>query len=139
MSLSFFVYCCARIYPTTRMQSLFLITYPSYINHQGAWRVLNLKRYRARFSYLSPPPSYNDDNNNVQKVEVNQDNLTSLWEPVPSSWKTMEEDFILFWACQQTHAASNTHQSPGSKLDDGIFRILIIRCVCVCLLKRVIA
>jgi len=96
----------------------------------GAWRVLNLKRYRARFSYLSPPPSYNDDNNNVQKVEVNQDNLTSLWEPVPSSWKTMEEDFILFWACQQTHAASNTHQSPGSKLDDGIFRILIIREPC---------
>jgi len=94
----------------------------------GALRVLKLKRYRARFSYLPPPPSYDDDKN--EKVKVSQDNLPPLWEPVPSSWKMMEEDFILFWACQQTHAATNTHPSPDSKLDDGIFRIMIIREPC---------
>jgi len=92
------------------------------------WRVINLKRYRGRLSYLPPPSSYKDDD--VEKVGVSQDDLASLNEPVPSSWTTIEEDFILFWACQQTHGAWNVHNSPDSELQDGIFRIFIIREPC---------
>jgi len=92
------------------------------------WRVINLKRYRGRLSYLPPPSSYKDDD--VEKVGVSQDDLAPLNEPVPSSWTTIEEDFILFWACQQTHGAWNVHNSPDSELQDGIFRIFIIREPC---------
>ncbi len=86
----------------------------------GAWRVLNLRNYRAKFSYLPA---------NMENVEVsmNKTYYPDINSDVPPTWKTIEDDFILFWASQVTHAAHNVLQSPGSKLQDGVFRVWIVR------------
>lgn len=83
----------------------------------GFWRVLNLRKYRAKFSYLKPS----------QGTQTSE--CPPLDQPIPNSseWVSCEDDFILFWASQVTHAAENMFQSPGSKLDDGLFQIFIIR------------
>ena len=82
----------------------------------AVWRIINLRTYRARFSYLSK------ENEQIVMPHVDDD--------LTSDWKVIEDDFILFWACQVTHAASNTFNSPKSTLDDGIFRVLVVRASC---------
>ena len=59
----------------------------------GVWRVLSLRRYRARLSYL---PSSQD---------AITDYLPALSEPVPSNWQTIEDNFYVFWASQVSHAS----------------------------------
>ena len=88
----------------------------------AVWRILNLRTYRAKFSYL--PLEKKKPTEQIENV------LPAFNDAVPSNWVTMEEDFILFWASQVTHAASNLFQSPQSKLQDGIFNILVIRKPC---------
>lgn len=80
-------------------------------------RILWLRRYRARFSYLEPHRSSSKDG----------DSMPPLSEPPPSDWKTIETDFILFWASQVSHASMSNHQSPYSRLDDGVFQVFILR------------
>ena len=80
-------------------------------------RVLTKRIYRARFSYLPADES-------TLQLPVT---MPALSDPVPSNWTTMEEDFIIFWASQVTHAAENTHHSPHSQLRDGMFKILVVR------------
>jgi len=86
----------------------------------AAYRILVNRSYRARFSYLPPPPQQ-ADNGGVAA------SLPPLDEPVPEGWTTIEGDFVLFWASQVTHAAHNTFQSPLSQLQDGLFRIMVVR------------
>jgi hypothetical protein len=85
----------------------------------AVWRVLNLRSYRATFSYL--PPS---------SQKANQDlTLPPLDEPLSKEdgWVTCEDDFILFWASQVTHAAEKMHHTPQCTINDGIFTICIVR------------
>ena len=93
----------------------------------AVYRIINLRTYRGRFSYLPAKQRSIDDNSNQREVT-----LPLLSENIPSNsdWLTIEDDFILFWACQVSHAASNTFNSPDSKLDDGLFRILVVRASC---------
>ena len=81
------------------------------------WRIIALRKYSARFSYL--PPSQDNES---------PVSLPPLDQPVPSNWKTIESDsFLLFWAAQVSHASFDVHNSPNSKLQDGLFRIWIMR------------
>eukprot|EP00980_Cylindrotheca_fusiformis_P010706 scaffold2400_cov187-Cylindrotheca_fusiformis.AAC.11 len=84
----------------------------------GALCVVTLKKYRARFSYL--PPSAN---------RTNSSKCPPLSDPIPSDggWVTCEDDFVLFWASQVSHAAEGKYSSPKSKIDDGVFQIFIVR------------
>ncbi|GKY91331.1 hypothetical protein MPSEU_000105300 [Mayamaea pseudoterrestris] len=83
----------------------------------GVLRILWLRRYKARFSFLKP------------KKEVSTESIVmpALSDPVPSDWETIEDDFILFWASHVSHASMSNHQSPNSRLDDGVFQIFFIR------------
>jgi sphingosine kinase len=83
----------------------------------GVMRILWLRRYKARFSFLKP-----DKNVSIDSIA-----MPALSDPVPSNWETMEDDFILFWASNVSHASMNNFQSPNSKLDDGVFQVFIIR------------
>ncbi len=84
----------------------------------GAWLVLNLRSYRAKFSYLpAESPAGGGDKGSCTKID----------EDAPSNWITIEDEFVLFWASQVSHAAFNVQQSPKSKLNDGIIRVWIVR------------
>ena len=85
----------------------------------AVWRLICLRSYRARFSYVP----------NTSSFDVEKDFL-ELNEKVPSNWITIKDDFIMFWASQVSHASTTTFQSPHSKLQDGLFTILIIRKPC---------
>jgi sphingosine kinase len=84
-------------------------------------RILALRRYPAKFSYL-PPPSSNDKSNKPL-----DNNMPALTSPVPANWVTIEDNFIVFWVSQVPKASVNDLQSPKSTLDDGVFRAFIIR------------
>ena len=90
-----------------------------------AWRIIHLRSYSVRFSYL--PPSAVTYTKETMKSNMNLHLLPSLNEPVPSNWITIEDDFIMFWTAQVSHASWDIHNSPTSRLQDGLFRILVIR------------
>jgi sphingosine kinase len=83
----------------------------------AVWRMLNLRKYKAKFSYLPPTK---------KKTEVV---LPALDEPLPvdEGWVSIEDDFILFWVSQVTHAGEQYFHAPNCKIDDGIFNIFIVR------------
>lgn len=88
-------------------------------------RILFLRTYKAKLSYLPPNASSSKNDNSIQSPK----NLTlpALSDPVPENWITMEDDFILLWASQVTHASMTNIPSPESTFDDGLFRIFIVR------------
>lgn len=92
----------------------------------AVWRIINLRTYRAKFSYL-PAVAKSEDDDTFSK-DTTELKLPSLNEEIPEQdWITIEDDFINLWVSHVSHAASNLHHSPDSKLDDGIFRIFVIR------------
>ena len=84
----------------------------------AVWRVIALRKYRARFSYL-PATS--------QNIKAAIIDMPVLNDPVPQNWVSSEDDFYLFWASQVTHAAEKVHHAPPCKLHDGVFHIIIVR------------
>lgn len=82
----------------------------------GVVRVLFLRKYRAKFSYLPPDKEHVKD-------------LPLLSEPISDlkDWVTCEDDFILFWASQVTHAGEHMFNAPPCRLDDGVFHIMVVR------------
>lgn len=86
----------------------------------AAVRAIFLRSYRARFSYLS------DTHTSSLKESI----PASLKDPIPKNWNTIEDDFVLFWASHVSHAGEKLHSSPHSKLNDGIFQIMVVRKPC---------
>ena len=84
--------------------------------------ILFPKKYRARFSYLPPPNSKTNDSGTSTKIDLPQFN-----EPLPKDWVTIEDDFSVFWVCNTTHASYNVFTCPMSKMNDGVFYVLIVR------------
>jgi hypothetical protein len=90
----------------------------------AVWRLAFLRRYRARFSYL-PAAQAKDKSKAI-------DNMPALTDPIPSGengWTTIEDDFLLFWASQVTHAGENTFHAPQCRVQDGVFVVVIVRYV----------
>jgi len=100
----------------------------------AVWRILYLKSYPAKFYYYMPPPS--TEGNAAFKMPELNDAIT----PKPADhddsssssggWKMIEDEFVHIWACQVSHPSYNVMNSPNSTLDDGLFRVFIIRKPC---------
>lgn len=89
----------------------------------AAWRILALRTYNVRLSYL-PPPTKN-------RVDIEKAASTLLLcDPIPSEWQVIEDEVINIWACQTSHTSYNVFTSPSSTLDDGLFYIIFIRSSC---------
>lgn len=85
--------------------------------------ILFPKKYRARFSYL-PTSKTEDNNGSVSSTTVV---LPKVDEALPKDWVTIEDDFSVFWVCNTTHASYNVFTCPMSKMNDGVFYVLIVR------------
>ena len=79
-------------------------------------RVLFLRKYRAKFSYLPPTE---------EKKTIS---MPPLSEPLSETegWVTSDDDFILFWASQVTHSGEQMFSAPPCKLNDGVFHIMVV-------------
>lgn len=53
--------------------------------------------------------------------------LVPLNEPVPSSWVTVEDDFIMVGAVYQSHLAKDNMMAPNATLNDGIIHLVVVR------------
>lgn len=84
----------------------------------AAYRILRMKAYKGVFSYL--PPSAVEDRSKAVT-------MPPLGEALPQSWETVSGDFILLWASQVSHASYKEHQSPESQMNDGVFRVMVVR------------
>lgn len=88
---------------------------------QDIWAVyrgiLFPKVYRAKFSYLPP-----------EKHTVGEPvSMPEFGKPLPEDWVTIEDDFRVFWVSNVSHPAYNMHLCPMSKMNDGLFHIVIVR------------
>ena len=81
----------------------------------GAYLGLRLRSYAARVSYLP----LSQENSSVEMPDLN--------DPVPSNWTTFEDDIVLLWVSQVSHASSHLMSSPPSTLKSGVFHITLIR------------
>ncbi len=83
----------------------------------GVVRVLFLRKYRAKFSYLPPAAA---------RKTIGMPPLT---EPLPDDegWVVSEDDFIIFWASQSSHAGEHMFNAPPCKLNDRVFQIMVVR------------
>jgi sphingosine kinase len=84
----------------------------------GALCVARGRRYRGRLSYLAP------SKNKKKKKKIK---MPLLKDPVPSDWKVIEDDIVLLWASQTSHASEGTYSSPPSTIQDGVFQIMLLR------------
>ncbi|KAK7070757.1 Sphingosine kinase 2 [Halocaridina rubra] len=50
-----------------------------------------------------------------------------LQEPVPEDWETIEDDFVILYACYQTHMGSDIFLAPEATLNDGVIWLLLVR------------
>ncbi len=82
----------------------------------SAWRVLNLRSYRAKLSYLPRTAP------TLQELPPLSKSLTKQ-----EGWVTMEDSFCLFWVSQVTHAGETMLNHPNCKPDDGLFHIFLVR------------
>ena len=81
----------------------------------AVWRMISLRKYRARLSYLP------------EGVDSGAETDDDPTKPVPDGWVTIEDTFQCFWALQTSHASQGMHTSPGSTMDDGLFHITCVR------------
>ena len=87
--------------------------------------ILFTKKYRGRFSYLPPQNSNSGDNDVLTAIDMPKFN-----GPLPENWVTIEDDFRVIWVCNTTHASYNVFSCPISKMNDGLFHVLIVRQSC---------
>lgn len=80
------------------------------------WRVLNLRRYEGKLTYL--PPS-------AKKLMKLPSLSTDLDKK--DGWIVIQDNFCLFWVSQVTHAGEAMLNHPNSRPDDGLFHIFLIR------------
>lgn len=106
---------------------------PTRFDIWAVYRVLFLRRYKAKLSYkpatsgfVNLSSSSPDPINNPNHI-TEQHPIPVVTEPIPSDWKTIDDDIVLIWVSHVTHAGMFVYHSPPSKLNDGIFQIMLIR------------
>lgn len=89
--------------------------------------VLCRRQYRARFSYLPPSSSVKEGKHRGTQEGVL---MPELGQPLPDGWESIEDEFLVFWVCNTSHAAFNMYTCPMAKMNDGLFHVLIVRSSC---------
>lgn len=57
---------------------------------------------------------------NLVSNDIHAESIPDLSEPVPSSWVTIEDDFVMIHTASQTHLSTSVCFAPDSRLSDGI-------------------
>ena len=67
--------------------------------------LLNRRRYPARLSHLP-----------ADRVGAAGVEMPRAGEPLPEGWVTEEDDYVIFWACNTSHAGENIFTCPMAKM-----------------------
>merc|ERR1712172_94261 len=83
----------------------------------------------SSFSSGSEWPTAGSDCSGEEQARVHTPDLglPGLEDPVPPSWTTIEDDFVLIYVVKQSYIASGIFFSPWSKLNDEVMFLFTIR------------
>uniref|UniRef100_A0A8C6X872 Sphingosine kinase 2 n=1 Tax=Naja naja TaxID=35670 RepID=A0A8C6X872_NAJNA len=90
-------------------------------------RLASLNTYRGRLSYLPALVLPNRLPSARQMHGPLDDFLAPLEEPVPKSWVTVEDDFVLVLAIYQTHLGADLFTMPTAGFNDGLIHLCFVR------------
>ena len=79
------------------------------------------RRYRARFSYLPPGADAAAEGAGGKPAAPGEGG------ELPEGWRVIEDDLLVFWVCNTSHAAHNMFTCPMAGMDDGLFHVLVVR------------
>ncbi|KAI6183728.1 DAGKc domain-containing protein [Aphelenchoides bicaudatus] len=103
------------------------------------WRVANLRKYKARLSFVEAPADLKPSNidpvpvfrekalNGQEKAGIPSDinwpdntcvNVPDLNEPIPSNWTTIDDEFLLIYAVSISHISNVNIYAPNSRLNE---------------------
>lgn len=80
-------------------------------------RIINLRRYRGRISYL--PASSSASPSSVI--------MPPLYDPVPENWKIIDDTFTILFVCHSSMISWDMYAAPGCGLSDGVAHIILSR------------
>ncbi|XP_068097181.1 sphingosine kinase 2 [Hyperolius riggenbachi] len=93
--------------------------------------------HTSRFSFDSVPDDQSEPDHmlpNDVGPSVNShvngpkdDLLPPLGQPLPKSWVTVEEDFVLVLGIYQTHLGADLFTAPFSRFDDGLIHLFFVK------------
>lgn len=68
------------------------------------------------------------EGSNEEPIEGTGDSFCPpLSSPVPEDWVVIDDEFVLAYACHQTHLSTDVFFAPKAKMDDGIMWLVMIR------------
>jgi sphingosine kinase len=82
------------------------------------WRMTFPRVYSGSISYL-PNKGSSDSGSSTFS-------MPSLNEPVPSEWTVISGEFVVLWACNCAWMTYNSSPTPGARMDDGLWHLLIV-------------
>ncbi|GJP42720.1 hypothetical protein CLOM_g2257 [Closterium sp. NIES-68] len=94
-------------------------------------RIMNLRRYHARLSYLPAAASTAPTTPGALQPEERDGGVyagvpgAALGDP--DAWVTVEGDFVLLWCQNTAWAAEDMHVAPQAELADGCLDMIVIR------------
>uniref|UniRef100_A0A8C3SCX4 Sphingosine kinase 1 n=1 Tax=Chelydra serpentina TaxID=8475 RepID=A0A8C3SCX4_CHESE len=92
-------------------------------------RLASMHTYRGRLSYL-PPGLGELPAGGAGEARVGgppDELLVPLGQPVPVSWVTVEDDFVLVLAIYQSHLGADLFAAPFARFDDGLVHLCFIK------------
>jgi sphingosine kinase len=103
----------------------------------GVQRICCLRKYKGCFSYLpsdsrSGPYYWDGKGTTGDEVAPFFQLLPDFDQPVPSTWKVMDGDWVMMWAMNVTHASGKDFVAPTAEIDDGYYTCIILRDVGRC-------
>ena len=114
----------------------------------GVSRIITRKLYRGRLSMLLADTVSGDTVTGENSSEVSDtvteqkqgtalaklpplcESLDTCVAENPDSWLVLEDDFIMVWVVQTSHASTTMYTGPGVTLNDGIFTLTLVRGKC---------
>uniref|UniRef100_A0A8C5PW20 Sphingosine kinase 1 n=1 Tax=Leptobrachium leishanense TaxID=445787 RepID=A0A8C5PW20_9ANUR len=85
-------------------------------------RVASLRTYKGRLSYLPVLDGHRPILNGPK-----DDLIPPLGQPVPKTWVTLEEDFVLVLAIYQSHLGADLFTAPFSSINDGLIHLFFVK------------
>ena len=92
------------------------LRFPVYAVH----RIANTRRYKGRISYL-------EVGKGKQTRDADSGYPSSLSDPLPASWMTVEDEFICVYVLNLPYVDSSTLLAPDCHASDGLLWMLIVR------------
>ncbi|XP_042899282.1 sphingosine kinase 1 isoform X2 [Parasteatoda tepidariorum] len=68
-----------------------------------------------------------EEDSGDKEDKVGSNYCPPLEKPVPEDWTVVDDEFVMVYACHQTHLSTDVLFAPDARMDDGIIWLIVIR------------